>query len=125
MESKRQQKFARVIQKDLGDIFQREAPTLLPGVLITITQLRVTPDLSLARVYLSFFNTKDPQGALNTIRTQSREVRFKLASRIKDQVRAIPVLEFFLDDTNDYTERMDRIFDQLHERDKEKDSDGQ
>ncbi len=114
MESKRQQKFARVIQKDLGEIFQREGGTLLPGILITITRVRMTPDLALARVHISFFNSPDPASSLSSIRAQTREIRYKLGARIKDQVRAIPALEFFLDDTNEYAQRIDRIFDQIH-----------
>lgn len=114
MESKRQQKFARVIQKELGDIFQREAGTLLPGILVTITKVRVTSDLSLARTYISFFNSKDQQQSLNSIRAQTREIRYKLGTRIKDQVRAIPALEFYVDDTNEYSERIDYLFDQIN-----------
>ncbi len=114
MESKRQQKFARVIQKELGEIFQREAGTLLPGILVTITKVRVTSDLSLARTYISFFNSKDQQQSLSSIRAQAREIRYKLGTRIKDQVRAIPALEFYVDDTNEYSERIDHLFDQIN-----------
>lgn len=114
MESKRQAKFARVIQKELGEIFQRDAAAMLPGILITITKVRVTSDLSLARTYISFFNSPESNTSLNTIRAQSREIRYKLGTRIKDQVRAIPALEFYVDDTNEYSERIDKIFDQIN-----------
>ncbi len=114
MESKRQAKFARVIQKELGEIFQRDAAAMLPGILITITKVRVTSDLSLARTYISFFNSPESTTSLNTIRAQSREIRYKLGTRIKDQVRAIPALEFYVDDTNEYSERIDKIFDQIN-----------
>ena len=114
MESKRQQKFARVIQKELGELFQREGTNILPGVLMTITTVRVTSDLSLVRVYISFFNAPDNQIALNSVRAQTKEIRFKLGTRIKDQVRAIPAIEFYLDDTNEYSERIDKIFEQLN-----------
>lgn len=114
MESKRQAKFARVIQKELGEIFQRDAAAMLPGILITITKVRVTSDLSLARTYISFFNSPESSISLNTIRAQSREIRYKLGTRIKDQVRAIPALEFYVDDTNEYSERIDKIFDQIN-----------
>mgnify|MGYP000583083637 CR=1 FL=1 len=113
MESKRQQKFAGVIQKDLAEIFQREAANLLPNVMVTITKVRVTSDLAIARVYLSFFNSTNNALALNTIKAHAGEIRYKLGNRIKDQARIVPQLEFFVDDTNEYVERMDKIFDKI------------
>lgn len=113
MESKRQQKFAGVIQKDLAEIFQREGANLLPNVMVTITKVRVTSDLAIARVYLSFFNSTNNALALNTIKAHSGEIRYKLGSRIKDQARIVPQLEFFVDDTSEYVERMDKIFDKI------------
>lgn len=114
MESKRQQKFARVIQKELGEVFQREGSHYLPGVMITITQIRVTSDLSIAKVYLSFFKAISSNQALLSIQSQAREIRYKLGEKIRDQVRAVPQLNFFLDDTQEYSERMDRIFLQIN-----------
>jgi ribosome-binding factor A len=113
MESKRQQKFAGVIQQDLAAIFQREGMNYLPHTLVTITKVRVTPDLAIARVFLSFFNNTDNQTALQTIKLHASEIRYKLGARIKDQVRVIPQLEFFVDDTSEYVERMDKIFDKI------------
>lgn len=113
MESKRQQKFAGVIQKDLAEIFQREGANLLPNVMVTITKVRVTSDLAIARVYLSFFNSTNNSLALNTIKAHAGEIRYKLGSRIKDQARIVPQLEFFVDDTSEYVERMDKIFDKI------------
>lgn len=113
MESKRQQKFAGVIQKDLAEIFQREGMNFLPNTMITITKVRVTPDLAIARIYLSFFNSQNKSLALNTIRAHANEIRYKLGGRIKDQARIVPQLEFFVDDTSEYVERMDKIFDKI------------
>lgn len=113
MESKRQQKFAGVIQKDLAEIFQREGANLLPNVMVTITKVRVTSDLAIARVYLSFFNSTNNALSLNTIKAHAGEIRYKLGSRIKDQARIVPQLEFFVDDTSEYVERMDKIFDKI------------
>ena len=113
MESKRQQKFAGVIQKDLAEIFQREGANLLPNTMVTITKVRVTSDLAIARVYLSFFNITNHTLALNTIKAHSGEIRYKLGSRIRDQARIVPQLEFFVDDTSEYVERMDKIFDKI------------
>lgn len=113
MESKRQQKFAGVIQKDLAEIFQREGANLLPNTMVTITKVRITSDLAIARVYLSFFNSNNNTLALNTIKAHAGEIRYKLGSRIKDQARIVPQLEFFVDDTSEYVEKMDRIFDKI------------
>ncbi len=113
MESKRQQKFAGVIQKDLAEIFQREGANLLPNVMVTITKVRVTSDLAIARVYLSFFNSTNNALALNTIKAHAGEIRYKLGSRIKDQARIVPQLGFFVDDTSEYVERLDKIFDKI------------
>lgn len=121
MESKRQQKFAGVIQKDLAQIFQREGMNYLPNTMVTITKVRVTPDLAIARVFLSFFNSADATLALNTIKSHAGEIRYKLGSRIKDQVRVIPSLEFFVDDTNEYVERMDKIFDKISKEPRQQD----
>ncbi|WP_295651491.1 30S ribosome-binding factor RbfA [uncultured Mucilaginibacter sp.] len=120
MESKRQQKFAGVIQEDLAAIFQREGMAFLPNTLVTITKVRVTPDLALARVFLSFFNNTNTQLALQTIKLHASEIRYKLGARIKDQVRIIPQLEFFIDDTSDYVERMDKIFDKISKEERQK-----
>jgi ribosome-binding factor A len=122
MESKRQQKFAGVIQQDLAAIFQREGMNLLPNTMITITKVRVTPDLAIARVFLSFFNNGNNQVALNTIKAHASEIRYKLGARIKDQVRIIPQLEFFVDDTSDYVERMDKIFNKISKEERQQDT---
>jgi ribosome-binding factor A len=119
MESKRQQKFAGVIQQDLAAIFQREGINYLPNTLITITKVRVTPDLAIARVFLSFFNNANTPLALQTIKLHANEIRYKLGARIKDQVRIIPQLEFFVDDTSEYVERMDKIFDKISKEDRQ------
>lgn len=124
MESKRQQKFAGVIQQDLAQIFQREGQSFLPNTLVTITQVRVTPDLAIARVYLSFLHTGNSQTTINEIRSHASEIRYKLGARIKNQVRVIPQLEFFVDDTNEYVERMDKLFDKIERERRDDEQDG-
>lgn len=121
MESKRQLKFAGVIQKDLAEIFQREGMNFLPNTMVTITKVRVTPDLALARIFLSFFNSANISLALNTIKAHAGEIRYKLGGRIKDQVRVVPQLEFFVDDTSEYVERMDKIFDKISKEPRQED----
>lgn len=122
MESKRQKKFAGVIQQDLAEIFQREGMSFLPNTLVTITKVRVTPDLAIARVFLSFFNNQNTEAALKTIKSHASEIRYKLGGRIKDQVRIIPQLEFFVDDTNEYVERMDKLFEKISREPRQEDN---
>jgi ribosome-binding factor A len=112
-ESKRQQRFAGVIQQDLAEMFQREGNNWAPGAFITVTRVRVTPDLSLARIYLSFLNTQTAKDDLQSIKGKINEIRYKLGVRIKNQARIVPQLEFFLDDTNEYVEHMDRLFEKI------------
>ncbi len=125
MESKRQQKFAGIIQEDLAAIFQREGMNYLPNTLVTITKVRVTPDLAIARVFLSFFNNTNAQTSLATVKQHASEIRYKLGARIKDHARIVPQLEFFIDDTNEYVERMDKIFDKISKEDRQPDIDSE
>ncbi|MXV14121.1 ribosome-binding factor A [Hufsiella ginkgonis] len=113
MESTRQQKFAGVIQKELAQVFQREGTGFLPDTLVTITMVRVTPDLAIARVFLSFFNITNPTLALNTVTAHAGEIRYKLGMKIRHQVKTVPQLEFYLDDTSEYVQRMDKLFDKI------------
>ncbi len=112
-ESKRQQRFAGVIQQDLAELFQREGKAWAPGAFITVTRVRVTPDLAVARIYLSFLHTQTAKDDLASIKTKTNEIRYKLGLRIKNQARIVPQLEFFLDDTNEYVEHMDRLFEEI------------
>lgn len=112
-ESKRQQRFAGVIQQDLAELFQRDGNSWAPGAFITVTKVRVTPDLAIARVYLSFLNTNTAKDDLKVIKTKTVEIRYKLGVKIKNQARIVPQLEFFLDDTNEYVEHMDKLFDEI------------
>lgn len=110
METKRQQKFARLIQKELGDMFQADTKGLFAGAFITVTAVRVSPDLSIAKVYLSFLNNKDKQGLLSDIEEKNKIIRSDLARRIGKQVRIIPELQFYLDDTAEYAAKIENIF---------------
>jgi len=113
MESKRQQKFAGLLQEELAAIFQREGASYLPNTLVTITKVRVSPDLAVAKVYLSFFNTNNTSLSVATVNSHANEIRYKLGSRIRHQARVIPTLSFFVDDTNEYVEHMDKIFNKI------------
>jgi len=113
MESKRQQKFAGLLQEELAAVFQKEGAAYLPNTLVTITKVRVSPDLAVAKVYLSFLNTNNTTLSVNTVNSHAGEIRYKLGSRIRHQARVVPTLTFFVDDTNEYTEHMDKIFDKI------------
>jgi|SRR5690606_17496441 len=112
-ESKRQQRFAGVIQQDLAELFQRDGKAWAPGAFVTVTKVRVTPDLAIARIYLSFLNTNTAKKDLESIQSKTSEIRYKLGTRIKNQARIVPQLDFFLDDTNEYVEHMDKIFEEI------------
>ena len=109
MESKRQQKFARLIQKELGEIFQREMQHRFGKTFITVTGVRMTPDLSLARVYLSFMLAKNNTEVMHQVEDHAGEIRRHLGIRIGKQVRHIPDLQFFQDDSAEYSANIDKI----------------
>lgn len=112
MSSVRQSKVSRLLQKELGEIFQQKASTFLPGGMITVTIVRVAPDLSLAKVFLSIFPTKQQQEVLDNISEAKKGIRHELGQRIKKQVRIIPELAFYLDDSCDYMENIERLLKQ-------------
>lgn len=119
MESKRQQKFAGLLQEELAAVFQKEGAAYLPNTLVTITKVRVSLDLAVAKVYLSFLNTSNTALSAATVNAHAGEIRYKLGSRIRHQARVVPTLTFFVDDTNEYSEHMDKIFDKLAKERKE------
>lgn len=110
MESKRQQKVGRQIQKDLGDIFQREAQHLVNGAFVTVTGVRMTPDLGIARAYLSFLPEKKKDLLFEGIQENVKFIRQKLGERVRHQLRIVPELQFYLDDTAEYAAKMDALF---------------
>ena len=108
MESKRQAKIARYIQKELSEIFRRQTARM-GGVLVSVSQVRVSPDLSIAKAYLSIFPTDKSAEILENIKAQGRTVRYELAQAVKDVLRKCPELQFYLDDSLDYAENIDRL----------------
>ena len=119
MESKRQRKFAGMLQEELAAIFQREGAAYLPNTLVTITKVRVSSDLGVAKVYLSFLSTSNTALSIAEVNSHAGEIRYKLGSRIRHQARIVPTLTFFVDDTNTYVEQMDKIFDKISKDRKE------
>lgn len=109
MESTRLNKVSRLLQKDLGEIFQRESRNLFGGAFITVTGVRVSADLGVAKVYLSLFMVKDKDATMKQVRSQGKEVRKRLGQKIGKQVRVVPELEFFLDDSLDHAMRIEEL----------------
>lgn len=97
------------MQKEMGEIFQFEISGHFPGVMITVTKAYVTKDLSVARFYLSLFAVADKKNLLEEIRKHSQEIRYKLGLRIGRQMRVVPQLEFFEDDSLDYIDNIERL----------------
>ncbi|REL33628.1 30S ribosome-binding factor RbfA [Rhodohalobacter sp. SW132] len=111
----RTKRLASVIQKDLGQILQQSYQP--SGTFITVTQVRLTDDLSIAKVYLSVFTQdRDPQSIYQFIDDNQDRIRYDLASKIKNQVRRIPELLFFEDDTAEYVNKMEKLFTKVKEQ---------
>jgi ribosome-binding factor A len=120
-EGKRQKQIAAVLQDALNDIFRRLGLTMIDGGMISISSVRVTPDLLEARIYLSFFQVPQTELAMKKIDAKSWEIKKELANQIKHQVRRIPVLVFYLDDTLDYVFKMEQVFKKIEEEKKDGD----
>lgn len=116
MDSTRQLKYARLIQREMGDIFQRNGPGYYGKAFVTVTGVRVSPDLGIARVYLSVFGSKNAQLVIDTIDTHNKEIRRELGNRIRHQARIIPELKFFLDDSLDYVEKIDKLLNETRQQ---------
>lgn len=108
MESTRLNKINRLLQKELGDIFQKQTQGM-PGTLVSVSVVRISPDLSVAKVYLSIFPSGKGEELLEAIRSNSKTIRFNLGQRIHTQLRKIPELSFFIDDSLDYIENIDNL----------------
>lgn len=108
METKRQAKIARLIQKELSEIFRKQT-SALGGVIVSVSTVRVSPDLSVAKAYLSIFPSDRSSEILENINRQAKTVRYELAQNVKEVLRKCPELQFYLDDSLDYIENIDRL----------------
>ncbi len=108
METTRQKKINKLLQKDLGEIFQRESPNLFQRALITVTKVQVTGDLSIARVYVSIFG-QDASSIIKSVKIHTNEIRKQLGLRVKNQLRQVPQLHFYIDDSLDYIENIENL----------------
>ncbi|RLD63753.1 MAG: 30S ribosome-binding factor RbfA [Bacteroidetes bacterium] len=109
MTSSRQDKISRLLQRDLSDIFQKEGLTLFKGALVSVTIVRVSADLSVAKVYVSIFSTNKDIDVFALINKNKKSIRYKLAERVKNQLRIVPELIFYVDDSLDYIENIEGL----------------
>ncbi|HPF89457.1 MAG: 30S ribosome-binding factor RbfA [Flavobacteriales bacterium] len=109
MDSVRQNKVNSLLQKEMAVIFQQEGRNLLPGGLITVSAVRVSPDLGVAKVYLSLFPVKDKKAVIEVIKGQAHRLRGALGARIGKQMRIVPELLFYVDDSLDRAEEIDKL----------------
>ncbi|HYC83761.1 MAG TPA: 30S ribosome-binding factor RbfA [Chryseosolibacter sp.] len=110
----RQQKFSRLIQKELSDVFQRDKRGILENTLITIADVKVSPDLSVASIYISMMLVKDKQKVLDKLNANKKEIRKALGERIGKQVRIVPEIVFYIDETEENAHRIEEIIKNLN-----------
>jgi ribosome-binding factor A len=109
MDSTRQNRVSKQIQKDLSEIILQSGKSIVAGKMLTITRVRITPDLELAKAYVSVFPSGNSQEAVDTLNTHSSQIRFELGQRIRHQVRIVPNIRFYLDDSLDYIDNINNL----------------
>lgn len=112
-EGKRQKQVAGVIHADITTIFNKMGLTIVDGGLVSVSTVKITPDLLEARIYLSVFQAKDNAAVLKKVEDRAPEIKRELASRLKHQLRRIPEIKYFLDDTLDHVFKMEELFKQI------------
>lgn len=117
-ETKRQRQVAQLIQEEMSMIFQKEGINVIKGGMVSISKVSVTPDLLEARIYLSLFKIEHPEVLMDEIKAKTSELRGALGNKLRHQLRRIPELQFFLDDTLDYVFKMEELFKQINEEKK-------
>lgn len=108
METTRQNKIARLLQKELSDLFQRQTQAM-HGVLVSVSVVRISPDMSIARAYLSIFPSEKAPEILKNINDNAKSIRYEIGTRVRYQLRIIPEFKFFIDDSLDYIEKIDNL----------------
>ena len=110
MQETRQNRIARLLQKELSLIFQSQT-RMMHGVMVSVTRTRVSPDLSICTAYLSVFPSEKGEELLKNIESNIKTIRYELGKRVHNQLRIIPELRFFIDDSLDYIERIDELLE--------------
>lgn len=114
-ESKRQKQVAGLMNEEMNRIFQRLGLNMIDGGMVSISDVKVTPDLLEARFYLSFFQVKDTNAAMKKIEDRHHEIKKELAASVRHQLRNIPILKFFSDDTLNHVFRMEELFKEIQQ----------
>ena len=109
MESTRQKKVSRLIQKELAEIFLKKGVEIAPGKLVSITKVRVSPDLSFSKIYISIFPSTDQEKILQSILDHTSKIRFDLGNKVRSQLRIVPEISFHIDDSLDYIDKIDKL----------------
>lgn len=118
-EGKRQKQVAGLLNQEMNEIFQRLGLSMINGGMVSISSVKVTPDLLEARFYLSFFQVNDPESCLKKIEDRHHEIKKELAAKVRHQLRSIPVLKFYQDDTLDNVFRLEELFRKINEEKKD------
>jgi len=114
-EGKRQKQVAGLLNEELNAIFQKLGLSMIDGGMVSISSVKITPDLFQARIYLSFFQIKDAQATLKKIEEREWEIKKELVARVKSQLRSMPQLTFYNDDTLDYVFKMEELFKKIND----------
>jgi ribosome-binding factor A len=109
MTTTRQHKVSRLLQRELGDYFQKNGSRITGGKMVTVTVVRISPDLGVAKVYLSMFPVQEPEEAIRAVTEKSSMVRSEMGKRLRNQLRHIPEFIFYLDDSLDYIDRIENL----------------
>ena len=109
MDSIRQNKVARLIQRDLSEIFQQECKESTEGAMLSVTAVRVSPDLSYAKIYVSIFPSERVEAVMKSLEEKNKSIRFILGKKVGKQMRIVPELRFFVDDSLDYIDKIDEL----------------
>ena len=117
LEGKRQKQVAGLLNKELSDIFQRLGLSMMDGGMVSISSVKITPDLYEARVYLSFFKIPDAVAALKKVEEHGWEIKKELTSRVRHQLRSMPQLTYYIDDTLDYVDKIEKLFRDIKKED--------
>ena len=119
LEGKRQKQVASVLEKELNEIFQRLGLSMMNGGMISIASVKITPDLYEARIYLSFFKVQDSAATLKAIEDRSWEIKRELTTRVRHQLRTMPLLHFYVDDTLEYVDKMEKLFKDIKDQEEQ------
>jgi ribosome-binding factor A len=114
-EGKRQKQVSALLLEELNKIFQKLGLNMIQGGMVSISSVKITPDLFEARIYLSFYQIANPKDALKLIEDRAWEIKRDLVSSIRNQLRSMPQLSFYIDDSLDYVDKMENLFRELHE----------